>query len=398
MSSKKLVVRLCIGACATAFVFPVARAAEFLVNDEAPLNIVVPGVNYVAGIPADTSTLGVTTDGFAFCANVGSQTSGAIITLAPSPPRWTLPDAYLKKFNFTGAKLLVNRPASGPSIEHTLSCQVRLADGLIASPFSRWAPYIFVDGFDRGIEATQYASMVNWQPVAGFDWASPDWSEVPVDSCSFTMAPDDLPAVEELSLCAAAAGIVPNGTDSFGQRSRTMWTHRSGSSVGSTYAYLARIDLRLGQQSGLGPNSGFDVLTPDSVQQVPESVDFEIRDGYDSDYLSDSYTYCFRTSLPAAPLNASACSGQPSWSGTGVVEARVPLSIVTGTTEWSRYLVVVRTTESTLIPGATPVAAVAVLSDPMVIRDDVTPGDMFSGDNVIFGFAFEDGVFPWMTP
>ena len=385
MSVKKLVRRMSIGAVASVLILPLAHAAELVVNDEAPLNIVSPGFSYITSAPGQASALSVVTDGYLFCANVGPSTPN-VVNLAPGHPRWKLPEAYLMTTTYSGGALYVNRPIGGASVEHALACHARGAQGEVFNPFSRFGGDIFRNGYEDK-EPTQYWSMVNWQPVDGFDWSAPDWAEVPTDSCQFDMTPQDSPAVDETTLCAAATGVVPGGE--FGTRSPKMWTASSGSS----FIYVARIDARLGAQAVNVANEGFLAAVPTGIEELPDSVNFEIRDGYDSEYLSSSYTRCFLNSLPAT-LTATTCNGSQPTTGIGVVDTYIPLSFQT-LTAVSRYLVVIRTKTASLPSIQTPVAAVAVMSDPVVARSE--QGDSFVGDNVIFGFSLSGDGFPWMT-
>lgn len=381
MSVKKVVRRVCTGAAASILMVPLAQAAKLAVNDEALLNILSPGFSYTTETAGEASSLSVTTDGYVFCANAG-QSASNVVKLAPSHPRWTLPDAFLETTTYSGGTLFVNRPINGASIEHTLACQARGADGEVFNPFSRFGADIFRNSYE-GKEATQYWSMVNWQPVDGFDWAAPDWTQVPTDSCQFEMTSADSPAVEESTLCAAATGVVP-GCE-FGTRSPKMWTAWNA----THFIYAARIDLRVGAQQFGGANEGFQAS--ESTLGGLASVDFQIRDAYDSQFLDDNYTYCLLDALPAS-LSASTCNGNDPDSDIGYVSRKLTLDPET-ITSWSRYLVVIRTHTTDYAPTNSPVAAVAVLPDPQVARAE--QGDSFTGDNVVFGFY---GLgFPWMT-
>lgn len=380
MSVNKLVRRVCTGAAASVLMVPLAQAAQLAVNDEAPLTIVSPGFSYITETPGLASALSVTTDGYLFCANVGTSAAN-IVKLAPGHARWTLPDAYLETTKYSGGSLQINRTTGG-SIEHTLACHARGAQGEVFNPFSRFGAGIYSNGYE-GKEPTQYSSMVNWQPVDGFDWSVPDWAEVPTDSCQFDMTPEDSPAVVESSLCAAATGVEQGGE--FGTRAPKMWTWSNG----TDFVYVARIDLRVGAQQFGGANEGF--LTSEPALGGLSSVDFEIRDGYDSEFLDDPYTFCLLSSMPAS-LSAATCNGNSPESDVGFVSRKLNLDPQT-ITSLSRYLVVIRTHTANYPSTHSPVAAVAVLSDPIVSRDEA--GDTFAGDNVIFGFY---GLgFPWMT-
>jgi hypothetical protein len=384
MSVNKLVRRVCTGAAASVLMIPLAQAAKLAVNDEVPLTITSPGFSYVTEVAGEASYLAVATDGYMFCANVG-ESAPNIVKLSPSHSRWTLPTAYLKEVRYSGGQLNVNRTSAG-SIEHSLSCQVRGAHGQVFNPYSAFGVAIFSNSYE-GLEPTQYASMINWKPVDGFDWSTPNWAEVPTDSCQFDMTPQNSPHVAEPALCAAATGIQPGGE--FGVRSPKMWT----ANAGANFIYLARIDARLGEQEINVANEGFESQMPAGPNDLPNSIVFEVRDGYDSQYLQPGYTACFLNELPAT-LTAATCTGNQPFQDTGVVSTYIPLSFLT-IPSLSRYLVVIRTKTADFPPIQTPVAAVAILSDPMVSRTE--SGDTFAGDNVIFGFSLAGDGFPWMT-
>jgi hypothetical protein len=388
MAVNKLVRRVCTGAAASVLMVPLAQAAQLAVNDEVPLTIVSPGFSYVTEVAGQSSALAVATDGYLFCANIG-ESAPNIVNLMPTHSRWTLPSAYLLDARYTGGKLNVNRTLSG-SIEHSLTCQVRGAQGQVFNPYSPFGMAIFSNGYES-LEPTQYASMINWKPVDGFDWAAPDWTEVPTDACQFEMTPENSPHVAEPALCAAATGITAGGE--FGVRAPKMWTWSSGAAPGSSYVYLARIDVRLGGQVINVANEGFEVNEEAGIQELPNAVEFAVRDGYDSQYLSAGYTYCLLNTLPAS-LSASTCNGNNPTQDSGIVSRTLTMDFET-VTSLSRYLVVIRTKTADSPPINTPVSAVAVLSDPRVSRDEA--GDTFAGDNVIFGFSVNGDGFPWMT-
>ena len=374
------------GAAVSLAMVSLTQAATVAVNDETPLTIQAQALSYAAG--GQTGALKVTTDGYLFCANVVLENQdAAVISFLPSHSRWTLPWAYVLGFGYTDGVLNVSRPATGPAMESTLSCIARGAQGEVRKPFSSYGDGAFRDGYEA-LEATQYMNMVNWKPVDGFDWGQPDWSEVPTDSCSFAMTPENSPAVEETALCAAATGIEADGTE-FGVRSRKMWTK----TVGTSFIYLARIDGRLGAQPLSLANEAFNTPLND-VESLPDSVNLAIRDGYDSQYLSNTGTYCFLTELPAT-LTTSVCSGAAViGSLDGLLERPFPLSFLSSPA-LSRYVVVIRSTTSDYPTMHSPVAAIAVLPEPSTVREE--SGDGFAGDNVIFGFAGSNDTFPWMT-
>lgn len=384
MSVKKLVRRVCTGAAASVLMVPLAQAAKLAVNDETPLTIVSPGFFYTTTQNSQAGNLSVTTDGYLFCANVILEEQDvSAVTMTPRHPRWTLPSAVVKTVGYSSGLLGVNREDHG-----TLVCHARGPLGQIATPFSRYGNGMFANGFDS-LEAAQYWSLVNWMPVDGFDWNAPDWTAVPTDSCNFDMTPSNSPLVEENALCAAAAGVRP-GLTPLGRRAPTMWT----ATHGANFIYLARIDARLGAQEVDGANSQFESpLSTNGLNDVPSSITFKVRDGFDSQYLSTTGTYCFLNALPAT-LTSSVCNGAPaSGSVDGVFDYSIALSVLT-TPALSRYVAVIRSTTTDFPPIHTPIAAISIMSEPTTARDE--QGDAFVGDNVIFGFP-SNGGFPWMT-
>ncbi len=390
-SVTKVAGRVFAGAAVSLAMVSLTQAATITVNDEAPLTIVSPGFSYAAS-GGLSSQLSVATQGYLFCANVILQDQDpSVVTLASSHSRWTLPQAFIIDFSYTGGELHVNRASDGHSIPSTLACHARGPQGEVFNPYSAFGTYIFRNGYE-GVEETQYSNMVNWQPVAGFDWAQPDWAQVPTDSCQFDMTPADLPHLEENALCAAATGVRPGG-GAFGTRAPTMWTTTTDG--GTKFVYLARLDLRLGAQQANEANSQF--LTPqnlDGMEGVPSTLSFQLRDGFDSEYLTDAGTYCFLDALPAT-LTSSVCSGaQVSGSVNGVFKYEVALSFLSAPA-LSRYVAVVRSTTSNFPSIHTPIAAMAIMSEPSTSREE--QGDAFIGDNVIFGFPGSNDGFPWMT-
>lgn len=395
-SVKKIVGCVLAGAVVSVSLVPVAQAtANLAINDEAQLGIQTPlGFTYVS--TGASSTLNVQTDGYAFCANVYPDTpptaSAAIFT--PTRTRWTLPSVVdVQSITYADGILRVNKPLTGLSIESTLVCQTRGAQGDISRPFSAYGEWLFRDGMEQQLSAaTQYANMTNWIPPAGFSWAqSGAWDQVPADPCNFDMGSTDTPLVAENSLCAAATGVRPAATAAYGVRAPTMWTQASGSS----FIYLARIDARLGSQA-TAPNSSFRVVGPKTMQTqgTSNSVTTEVRDGFDSDYLSSGGTFCLLSVLPTS-LTSTVCDGAVvSGPVHGTLQTSFPLSLFPSAPIASFYVAVVRTINPNSPPTInTPVAAMAVLGDPGTVRHDA--GDEFTGDNVVFGFPDSSGAFSW---
>jgi hypothetical protein len=333
------------------------------------------------------------------CANIGSYSSTAI-KMRPVHPRWRMPlGDDVRNVAYNGA-LSINPGAQAYSPEISLGCQVRGAQGDIASPFSGFGDHLFRANFDD-FAANQFSNLVNWLPTRGFSWQAPDWTEVPNDSCSWDHDAD-FPLLEEGVVCAAATGARPIAQGSqndptYGDRSPIMWTKTTS----TKFVYLARIDTRFGPQQG-GPNSHFAGANR-AEEPTGSSVNIEVRDAYDSNYLSTSATYCYLNALPAT-LSDTVCSGPSAYfTGTialdtqhpatsGHLVIHVPLT-VGFTTAASLYVAVVRTKTTDFPPISTPIAAIGTIIDPGVARNE--GGDAFIGDDVVFGFP-EGQAFPWM--
>jgi len=398
-SVKKIAVCVLASGALCASVTAMAQAARVLVNDEPTLDIVAPdtqtpGFSYVT--TGTTSQVNVNTAGFLFCANVPAGAGS--ITLAPQHVRWTLPMANdVESMGYAGSTLKINKPGSGLSTETSLVCRVRGPQGDIYSPFSAYGEAAFRDGFEPFADV-QYGNLINWKPTREFNWSQPDWADVPTDPCNFDLSLQDTPTVSEESLCVAATGVRPvaGGDSPVGVRAATMWTQ----SVGSNFIYLARIDGRLGPQA-TGPNLGFSTgATTDDTAGSPNSVTTQVRDAFDSRYLTASGSYCFLTSLPSS-LTTHVCDGAPVGGSLsenvngGVVTDSFALSLIPSSPTASFYVAVIRTINPNDPPTiSTPIAAMAVMTDPGTMRSEA--GDGFTGDDVIFGFP-GDGSFPWMS-
>lgn len=396
-SVKKFAVCLFAGAVASAPAISSAQAAASLTIDElGSIDIVAPdaqtpGFSYAANTSNQTSALKVNSDSFVFCANVfpDTQASTLPISLAPGHVRWTLPMAAdVQSLSYSGGGLVVK--GTGQTSTPTLVCHVRGPQGQVYNPFSPYGDGIFLEGFEP-FTAVQYGNMVNWLPINGFDWSQPDWTQVPTDPCNFDLTLEDSPAVNEGSLCAAATGARTLTGSAVGERAPTMWTQ----TVGGSFIYLARIDGRLGPQAS-GPNMNFGTGA-DAVTSA-NAVDIAVRDGFDSQYLSTTGTYCRLDQLPAT-LTANVCNGAPI-SGPlngpgGTLATKFTLSLSQpAAPALTFYVVVIRTINTANPPSIdTPVAAVSVMADPGTVRND--GGDGFTGDDVVFGFP-GSGVFPWM--
>lgn len=361
------------------------------VNDEASL--AVSAFSYVA-TGSTTSELKITSDGFLLCANVGPSIPTSSKKLTPSRARWMLPSTVdVQTMGYNVGALSVNKLANAASIESTLSCTVRSADGT-AGPFGVYGDVIFRDAFVPTRDRL-FSNMINWTPDAAFSGWAPKGdgvlAGVPADPCTFDLKVDT-PVITEASVCAAATGVRPAPSQGYGQRAATMWTAQSS----GKFIYLARIDARLGPQSG-PPNGNFPPSPTVLNAPAASSVDIAIRDAYDSNYLGASASYCFLRALPGGTaLNVNVCSDAAViFAGTanGNLQERIGLDAAQFKAT-SRYIAVVRD----IIPGSpptidTPVAAMAVFASPDVVRHE--GGNAFTGDDVVFGFP-NNAVFSWM--
>jgi len=392
MSVKNFIGNTLLAAVAAASMFPAATvvaAPTLVINNGAPIDISTPGFTYVASGGGSASVLNVTTEGYVFCANIGTiyQTP---ISMQPQHQRWSLPLAHeIRSVGYSGSTLSVNS-----NVDTSLGCQVRGASGEVMTPFTTFGNLLFRDGYEP-FGSSQFSNLVNWRPGAAFSWASPDWAQVPNDSCTWDLDPNE-PMAQENALCAAAAGVSPIAIDSpndarYGDRAPTMWT----ATTTTNFIYIARIDTRFGPQDG-SPNSHFPVGSrPANESNSASSVDIAIRDGYDSTYLSGAGTYCLLRELPAT-LTDNVCSGQAVYYSdalSGNLEERIPLAI--GWTQAkSLYVAVVRQKTGGSSPSTCqPTAAIAAIADPGVSRHE--GGDEFIGDDVVFGFRPGDS-FEWM--
>lgn len=371
------------------------------ISDEAPLAVLPVGTSFAT--TTQGTLLSVNTDGFLFCANVyypypASPVPQTAVTLVAGHATWTLPTAFdLQSIAYTNGALNVNRALNGASLQTSLTCRARGPNGEMASPFSSFGDQIFRDNYEPG---ARLASTLNWTPpTTGFDWyAAADWVQVPTDSCTFDENPNRPQSVES-SLCTAASGVRETASGSlnnpaYGDRAPTMWTW-TGPVSGSNFVYLARVDVRFGLQSGT-PNSHFPSANGPQIQALGSSVNVAIRDGYDSAILQGSGQYCFLRTLPTTGFNAGVCSDPAAYFvGTLNGSLSETVSVDSFTAAKSFYVAVIRQLKVAPPSTALPIAAIAVLPDPAVVREE--GGDAFVGDDVVFGFMPGSSGFPWMT-
>lgn len=377
-----------IFACLAASVFftPVfCSAASLIVNKEQPLNITAsPGFSYV--VNGSIGSLTAQTDGFLFCANIGTFANTAV-TMVPEHTQWSAPIAQdVHSVSYNAGVLSVN--ASQLS---TLVCHAVGAGGELLTSLSEG---VFRNNYEsKTIE--QYNNLINWIPSLGFSWTNPVWSAVPTDPCNPTVS--DPAQMDEDLVCAAASGLRPAGSGE--TRAGTLWTGTDG----ANFFYIARVDARYGPQNGAPAIAPPQIVRGAQPHGSESTATINVVDAYSrgvagqgGGYLADTGTWCILTSLPAA-LGTTMCSGAAD-SGSlngpltsiGFVVGVPPL----GLPETSFYIGFIRPIVGGPPALNTPAVAVSVLVDPIVVA---AGGDNFKGDDVIFGFLPTSNGFPWMT-
>lgn len=434
LSVKKFAGLVLAGAAAASIPALAAAQATLTLGNGSPLPIST--FSYAAN-GSLAGELKVTSSSYILCANVGPDYPTSLRTFSPTRDRWTLPSVQdMQSMRYSGSTLRINQSGS-PS---TIACTVRSENGTVSSPFGPFDDLLLLGSFDLPTRDQWYASMVNWQPNGNYasdgngrfaGW-SPEHDSVlpgvPTDACTFDqrVAPGlqgdgiggpgepslvpDLPLSREVAVCAAATGVRPapgTGPSSapavnsdFGMRAATMWTRNWTDGSTPKFAYLARVDARLGAQGANElPNSSFP-QAPSGGGAMPtaNSVEIVIADAYDSEYLEPVASYCFLRELPAT-LDAGTCAGNNPGlifadSANGNLRERIVLDLGTVRSN-SRYLAVIRNVKVGGSPLAvdTPVAAVSVFASPDVVQYE--SGNKFTGDDVVFGFPGAN-LFPWM--
>ena len=383
--------------------------------------------------------LKVTSDSYILCANVGPDYPTSLRTFSPMRERWTLPSVQdMQSLRYSGSTLRINDSA----VASAIACSIRSANGTVSSPFGPYDDLLLLGSFDLPTRDQWYASMINWQPNGNYasdgNGRFAGWSPghdsllpgVPTDACTFdqraaaglqgdgiggpgdpgqpSLVPD-LPLSREVSVCAAATGVRPvSGTgpssapavnSDFGVRAATMWTRAWTEGSTPKFAYLARVDGRLGIQGANElPNANFP-QAPSGGGAVPtaNSVEIVVADAFDSTYLEPVASYCFLRALPAT-LDATTCAGSNPGliyadTANGNLRERIVLDLGTVRAN-SRYLAVIRNVKVGGEPAIdTPVAAVSVFASPDVVQYEA--GNKFTGDDVVFGFPGAN-LFPWM--
>ncbi len=386
---KMSVARISAGLAASALLTPaLAVAAALAVNGERPLNITTPpGFTYV--VTGADGSLSVPIDGFLFCANVysGETPPPRQVTVVPQHGDWNSPvakDIYTVGYN--AGVLGVNR---GLSIS-SLVCHSTGAGGEVNSPISDG---VFSNGYEtKTVE--QFENLINWIPSPGFVWTQPNWALVPTDPCNPSV---DQPAevVEDVA-CAAVSGQRNAGAGAT-TRAPTMWTGTDG----SNFFYVARVDARLGAQTGANGVDNFNFDQPqgssDATLNVVNAYDRGVV-GVGGGYLGDSGQWCVLFDLPTA-LDGNLCVGAPAGgtlSGTTLNDFQpIHLGVPPiGNPQVSFYLAFVRPIVGPPPSVNEPAVAVSILVEPSVSSEG---GDKFKGDDVLFGFLPTSTGFPWMT-
>ncbi len=390
-SVKNWMVGLAAGAAAMGSVSAVADSPKLSIDKQSQTvqtpTSAASGMTYQA-TGAQTSTLTVYTEGYLLCGNIGSDQTPVKLELAHEDQssqqarRWALPSALARSFSYASGGLVIN---PGDSLS-SLVCHSLGVDGSVASGLREG---IFDNGYDSAT-VSNYKSLVNWIPSAGFDWNSPDWAEVPQDPCGWSTY-DEARAKEDVA-CAAVTGISAASV-----RAPTMLT---GVTHGVVFTYVFRVDARFGAppagQNGVLRTPLLNALAdPDAT---PTSMQVLVQDAYDSTYLSASGSYCTFATLPgtidnnicnaagvtAAPLPASGLLNIPF-----AVGQQLPSPV-----SQSFYVAVNRTIAGApQLNGGTPIVVASILVDPVVSAEGA---DDFRGDNAVFGFMPSSSGFPWM--
>lgn len=394
-SVKSWMVGLAAGAVACG---SVAHAAPVLVVDKQSQEVQTPaapetGFSYVQ-TDATHSSLLVYTEGFLFCGNPGGGTTTPAQlqvkhedqTMSPPQP-WVFAKASdVPSLAYTGGSLSLN-----PNEETSLTCLGSAVDGALTSSTREG---IFDNGYDSATQAN-YNRLVNWIPSVGFDWNSPDWSEVPVAPCN----PDaNHPAqvVEDIGCAAVTAVRPPIGGGETPTRAGRIWTYTDGTYL----VYLFQVDVRLGPQTSESPVP----LSPAGTNPLDDGINgsgqlfFTIHDAFDGKYLNSAAPmagegFCYLQDVPTV-LDSNVCAGQTfrQFNTQGIVEISDSAGGLSGSVVHS-YVAVKRRVVGGHSTLETPVVAVSVL----VERAGVGEGaDKFIGDNIVFGFMPASGGFDWM--
>lgn len=393
-SIKKSAVKISIGIAASLLLAPVSWAAVTVtVNNETPLNIqATEGFSYLT--QSGSGALNVATDGFMFCGNVGTGTVDGQVVLVPSHGDWAMPTAVdLRAVSYGSGTLQIDRGSSGV-IPTTLACHTLGPQGEIMTSLSEG---LFRNGYEaKAVE--QYGNMINWIPSQGFNWQQPDWSLVPVDPCTATQAQPA--AVVENVTCAGVSAQRPAAAGAT-TRAPIIWTGTDG----TNFFYVVRVDARYGAQI---PNGEQGSVAPQQIDaQNPDgstgTVAIKVVDAYDRGdigqggpgYLADVGQYCVLTDLPTT-LDGNLCTNAVFTDQlNGPLDYSFSLSILPpANPRASFYFGFIRPIVGAPPALTDPAVAVSILIEPAVSAEG---GDLFKGDDVVFGFLPTSNGFPWMT-
>ncbi len=395
MSVKLFAGYVLVGAAASVSFAQIAHAQSAgLVINNASQAVQTPvlassGITYQQS-SGQLSALTVFTDGFLFCANVPAPLMQQVkFTPAhedqtlPTTHPWVFPSAFdVQSVAYSGGTLKLNRGAAGALLT-TLTCNGTDAQGAVPSGMTDG---VFENEFETPA-ATNYSHQVNWAPPAGFDWNTPDWTQVPEDGCD-TASPR---AAEDVA-CAAVTGYSPATTTPTARsagRASLMWTAFDTS--GLKFTYLFRFDAR-----AVPPLTSATVKLSDAFEGGSSGA----VDGFLS---PNGGQYCLLTQPPAT-LDSSACTGNNPVALNGPLSNTIVLGPASGV-DRTTYVAVTRLVVGGHQSLVTPVVAVSVAVDPAIVAEG---GDKFSGDDVVFGFmptspgfgsaGSSPAGFEWMRP
>lgn len=367
-----------------------------------------------------TPVLTADTSGYLFCANVPQwDVQDGVGKLAPrhSGPanygNWKFPVVSdIQTLNYGQTSLGINRQAVS-----SLVCDAQGAEGERASPI---AAGIFLAGFET-ISVERYLSLVNREDAPSGNWHQWDAASVPQDPCAdgaLNLIPgqsNDL-ALSEPALCVSATGVQPSGAGL--ARSPIMRsTPLDTGSSGLKYLYAFRVDACLRDSCDAPPNGPQDATNP----RDDGSVIYRVMDAYTSSsappigkpsgYLSDLVNYCILTDPPTT-LTMSTCgdAGAPQIVANGPIDLQLSLDSFNPHTTF--YVVARRLVGSLPNSVAVPLVMASVFVEPAMSASanplecpntqssDPSCGNLFVGDDVVFGFynsASATAGFSWMN-
>lgn len=363
---------------------PAVSAARQIQSVQTPMAAGQTGISYQQSAPS-SATLKVYTDGFLFCGNPGvSQPGNMLLSFLPAHEDQKSSPAHAWKFAPSIADTFGYNAGQLNLVSTTLVCLSATKNGAVASGLYEG---IFDNGYDSST-ASNYPHLVNWNPTPAIDWTAPDWTQIPVDACGAEAYQQA--RVPENVACSAVTGV-RGGTTTASVRAPTMWTVTDGVS----FTYLFRVDARIGAPApGQVAALQVPVLTGTDADAAVTGLTTRLRDAYDSTYLSDGGSYCFLNSPPTT-LGSTACSGATTYQLSGALD--VPLSVAAppvGPGSTAFYVVVNRPIQGGPPQLTSPVVGASLLVDGAMSAES---GNMFTGDDVVFGFMPTSTGFPWMT-